>query len=122
MFEKASRLKLQFEGECGRFGADQLWDLDLLVLNAMAIALNDRVQVGSISFIQENKGPDPLEQLRFDIIKHVIKVRLAEAKEVREEKSRSGKKQHLLELIKRKQNEGLTEMSIDELRAEMAKV
>ena len=44
MFEKASRMKLRFNTQRGVLSVEDLWDLPLIQLDNIAIALNKKLQ------------------------------------------------------------------------------
>ena len=126
MFEKASRIKIRFESPKGLLTIEDLWDLPLVAgdgkasLDAIAIDLHKRIEGKPIgSFVYQNVQEDPVLNLGFEIVKHIITVRLAE-KDAREQAAANKeKKQKLLALIDQKQNEALSQLSIDELRKQV---
>lgn len=127
MFEQASRLKLRFESSRGLLTVEDLWELPLQSstgrpnLDGIAIGLYEQVKhtADIPSFVNpttENEQASTL-QLAFDIAKHIIGVRVAERDELKLASERREKKQRILELIARKEDEALGERSVDELRA-----
>ena len=56
------------------------------------------------------------DQLRFDVVKHIIDVRLAEQKAAAEASARSARKQKLLGILARKQDAALEDMSEDQIK------
>ena len=83
MFEKATRIKLRFESKKGLLSVEQLWDLPLNSLDEIAISLNKEVKdISEVSFIKplsNNKNKELT--LKFNIVKHIIDVKLTEIKE-----------------------------------------
>ena len=85
MYEKALRMKLRFETPQGPLTVEDLWDLPLQTTRANRASLDDvarglHLQLKSgadISFVDTAKKSDPTAQLKFDIAKHIIDVRLA---------------------------------------------
>ena len=129
MFEKASRKKIRFDSSKGQLTIEDLWDLPLtsatgrVNLDDTARELYRQLKSGDdISFVVKERKSDELIQLKFDIIKHIIEVRVAEAEARSTEKENSLKKQHLLQLISDKQDEALKGKSVEELKAELAKL
>lgn len=120
MFEQASRLKLRFESPKGYLSHEDLWDLSLSTLDRVAIDLHHQVQDTAVSFVDAARKVDKTTQLRFDIVKHVIDVKLKERDEAAEAKSRADKKQKLLEIISRKEDAALETSSVEELRQLLA--
>lgn len=119
MFEQASRLKLGFETNIGRLVVDDLWDIKLSDLDALAVGLNNQLKNDSVSFISATK-PDPKLQLRFDIVKHVIDVRLKEREEAAKLREKAEEKQKILAILARKQDAALEGSSEEELRERIA--
>lgn len=127
MFEQASRIKLRFDSPRGMLTVEDLWDLPLTSsgnranLDAIAIDLyqQTRSTADVVSFVSSSKediGKAELA-LKFEIIKYIISVRVAERDELKAAAERKEKKARLLELIARKEDETLAGKSIDELRA-----
>lgn len=126
MFEQAARLKLRFETSRGCLSVEDLWDLPLTSsrgaanLNDIAIELHHQLKHDTISFVDDDEKPNPVVQLRFDVVKHVIGVRKAENKAALEAKDRAEKKQKILGIMARKADEALESKSEDELRELLA--
>lgn len=129
MFAQASRIKLRFATPKGALTPDDLWDLPLTSQTGKAnlddIA-KDLFRVlkadDNVSFVEPDRKSDPTTQLAFDIVKHIIGVKLAENAAAAAAKSTAQRKQLLLGIIEQKQNEALTGMTLDELRAEVNKL
>jgi hypothetical protein len=121
MFQKAARKKLRFESPQGLLSVEDLWDLPLQSgkanLDDIAKALFRRVKdQDNVSFVVKSKTQDDTLQLKFDIVKYIIDVRLAEAEVADTAKINKEKKQQILAIIAAKENESLMGTSLDELR------
>ena len=122
IFEQAARAKLRFESAKGLLSAEDLWDLPLTStkgVNLDSIARAHYLQLRSgndISFVNAGTATNVTDQLRFDIVKHVIVTKIAENAAANDAAKRKEKKQHLLGIIAQKEGEALTSMSIDDLR------
>jgi hypothetical protein len=133
MFEQATRLKLRYETPLGMISVEDLWELPLtdrsrtglpragLSLDSIAMELHrasrDAAEVTSfVDPLVENKTAERLA-LRFEIVKHIIGVRVQERDELKAAADRREKRQRVLELIARKEEGELGEKSIEELRA-----
>lgn len=123
MFQKAARLRLRFDSPAGALSVEDLWQLHLTSATGKAnlddIARNLFIQLKSdnaVSFVNPTEGSDPVMQLRFDIVKHIIDVRVAEAKAASEVKANKERKQDLLAILAEKQNADLKALPVDELR------
>jgi hypothetical protein len=122
MFEKATRKKLRFPTTNGMLSVEDLWDLSLTQLDKLAVSLNRQIkEVGEESFISNKKVPENV-QLSFDIVKHVIAVKIAEADAKKLAAERKAKRDKLMEIIEQKQNETDLGKSIDDLRKELAEL
>ncbi len=123
MFEQASRLKLRYDTRLGQLSVEDLWDLPLtgaVSLDGIAIGLHKQTQNESISFVVTENRTDPSVQLRFDIVQHIINVRLAEKKLADDARVTAEKKQKLLSIIARKEDTELEGASLEDLRAMVA--
>lgn len=120
MYKKASREKLRFSSPKGTLSVEQLWTLNLSTLSLM---IKDQLEVvkvkgsnGELSFL-EMDNIDPIEQLKFDILKDVYLTLKNEAEAAKNEAEDRLKKQKILQLIAVKQDQELMNKSIDELKA-----
>ena len=122
MFVKASRLKLRFESSRGLLSVEDLWTLPLSSntkesLNGLAVALHKQLKDESeFSLETVDKKVNEITQLKFDIVKYIYDVRSEEAANALKAKINHEKKQEIMELIKRKENEELNSSSVDDLR------
>ena len=123
MFEKAVRQKLRFNTAVGMLTVEDLWDLPLTStrsanLNDIAKALNRELKAAADEdFVNLATKPNEGLQLAFDVVKHIIDVRLAENSDAKQASERREKKARLLELIAHKQDESLASKSIEKLTA-----
>lgn len=119
-FERATKKKLRFDTQVGLVTTEDLWDLPLKTLDALAKALHKEVKAGEdVSFIEETKPTALFTELKlkFDVVKRVIEVRLAAKKKAEKAVATKAKKQRLMELIQEKQDEDLKGKSLEELQA-----
>lgn len=126
LFESASRLKLRFDSKVGQLSVEDLWDLPLTSntkanLDAIAIDLNRQLQGTEESFVSTGTKNVVLE-LKFEIVKHIIGVRVAENQAKVDERAKAERKEKLQEILAQKKNEGLAALSVEELEAELAKL
>lgn len=120
MFDKATRLKLRFESNKGLLSVEQVWDLSLNALNEMAKSLSRQVKAAETDeedFIGTKSNVDSELQLRFDVVKHIIGVKLKERDDSRDAAERKANNQVILELIQRKKQQELESKSVEELEA-----
>jgi hypothetical protein len=123
MFEKANRMKLRFDTPKGQLSAEDLWDLPLTSPTGKAnlddIAKDLFRQLkddGNVSFVQPSVTTDKTIQMKFDIVKYVIDVRVAERDAAEIARKNKEKKQLILGIIAQKENDVLSNASLEELR------
>lgn len=124
MFEQAARLKLRFETPKGSLTVEDLFDLPLTStrsganLNDIAKSLNRTLKdAGEEDFVNKSAtAADEVLRLKFEIVKHVINVRLAENEDARTKAERKQKKEQLTEILSRKQNAALEAMSAEDIQ------
>lgn len=125
MFEQASRLKVRFDTPAGLLSAEDLWDLPLTSatgranLDDIARGLHGALKEASdnVSFVAPvSNSTDERLQLGFDIVKRVIEVRVAERDAAKSEADRKARKQRIMGIIAQKEDEKLSNTSVEELR------
>lgn len=126
MFEKATRQKIRFDTPRGQITTEDLWDLPLSSINGVNL---DKIAVGiskqlkeetTESFVVESKKSNDLLQLKFDVVKHVITVKLAERETAKAKADATAKKDRILEIIARKQDQALEGQSLEDLQKMVA--
>lgn len=125
MFEKATRQKLRFNSSKGLLTVEDLWDLPLTSttgkpnLDDIAKSLNREIREGDgeTSFVEPTSPKNTTTQLAFEIVKHVIAVRIAERNAAADAQKKRETKQKIMEIIENKQNEALAGKSLEELQA-----
>ena len=126
-FEQASRLALRFTTPKGSLSVEDLWDLPLTTtgtgatLDNIAKNLNRQIkEADTESFVVTATKADAELQLKFELVKHIISVRLSENEAARTAKERKEQKQKLAEILDRKKNAALENLSVEELEAALA--
>lgn len=125
IFETASRQKIRFETRVGIISTEDLWDLPLT--HATKANLDDVARTlflklkndSDVSFVTPAQKSNAIDQLRFDIVKHIIDIKLAERDVAVAAKANAEKKQKLLEILANKENEALGSLSMEELKAQI---
>jgi hypothetical protein len=120
MFERAARLKLRFITPQGVLSVEEIWELPLshtrrLSLDDVAVSLHHQLKRDTISFVNAEK-PNPDLQLQFDIVKHIIDVKLDEQQKANEAHNKTERKQKILAIMAGKEEAELAGKSMDELR------
>ena len=123
MYKKAIKLKLRFETSRGMLSVEQLWDLSQDELASIIRNLKELLRKDSDDELDFLENPttkaDELIKLQFDIVKDVY---LDKKSAIETEQKQSENKIHnqkILELIKRKQDSDLGELSIEELEGQL---
>ena len=123
---------MRFPSPQGLLHVEDVWDLPLLPRNSrsqkanlddMAKAMHKELRDSDTeSFVLKKSDPDEELQLRFDIVKHIIDVRLKE-KEIRENEARmKEKKAQILGILADKEIEDLKGKSADDLKKLLAEL
>jgi hypothetical protein len=121
LFEQATREKLRFKLTNGVIGTEDLWDLKLEDLDKLARALNKQVkESGEESFIAVKTKANKSLELAFDIVKHVITVKLAEAEARKLRSEKAAKRAVIQQLIEKKEVQSLEGKSVEELMKDLA--
>jgi hypothetical protein len=126
IFEKASQVKLRFLSGKGVMTTEDLWDLKLEDLDRMAVALRKEVKESEEeSFIKTTSAKSKVAEtteLKFEIVKHIITVKLAEKEARALAAEKRAKRAQLIELIGKKEITALESKSIDDLKKELAEL
>lgn len=124
MFEKATRQQLRFNTKKGLLSVEDLWTLPLksninnqVDLDEVAKTVHQELKTSEeISFVAPVTASNTTAQLKMDIVKHIIAVKLAEKEVAEKAKETKEKKQKILEAIARKQDEALVNSSVEDLQ------
>ena len=124
IFEQGTRTKLRFSTPNGMLGIEDLWDLKLTSQRANVANLDDIARYldaelkssASVSFVKEGSETNAATKLAFDIVLHIINVKLAEQKAASLAADNREKKQRIMAIIEQKQSEALSASSIEDLQ------
>jgi len=129
LFEKASRLKLRFASAKGKVTVEDLWDLPLTTRTAHGLSLDNLAKAANReiktteeeSFVTVNKTKDEsIAELMLEVLKYIIKVKLAEAQNKQDAKLLRLKKEKILDIIASKEDESLMNTDIADLKKMLA--
>ena len=121
MYKKALRMKLRFATTKGKLATEDLFDLSLVDLNNLAIALDKKLsEIPRKSFISDIAPDTQEDELRFNIVKDIITIKLAERNAAQNAKAKAAEKAQLMEILHRKKNEALENLSVAEIEAKLA--
>ena len=124
MFEKASRLKIRFSSKKGLLTTEDLWSLPLKSTSSQQVDLDEVAKAvhlelkesEEISFVAPVTASNSATQLKMDIVKHIIAVKLVERDAAQKLRETKEKKEKIREAIARKQDESLANSSIEDLQ------
>lgn len=123
MYKKALRTKLRFSTTKGKLTTEDLFDLSLTDLNNLAITLDKKLsETPRKSFISDITPDTQEDELRFNIVKDIITLKLVERNAAQNAKVKAAEKAQLLEILHRKQNEALESLSVAEIEAKIAEL
>ena len=116
LFEGAVRAKYRFPFK-GQITTEDLWDLSLQDLDRVFKALNvEAKQSQEESLLKvRDKQAETLDR-KIEIVKHIVAVKQAEIIAIKEAADRKAQKQRIMEIIAKKEDDTLQNMSLDELK------
>jgi len=121
LFAQATKNKLRFSTDKGILNTEDLWNMDLVSLNDIAVQLNKQLQDREISFI-DNKNTDFSLQLKFDVVRLIIETKIQERDERKLAQEKLVKKQQLIALLNQKETEQLQQLSVEDIKKQLAEL
>jgi hypothetical protein len=118
IFEYATREKLRFPFK-GEISVEDLWDLSLTNLDKVYKSLNAQAkQNNEASLISSSvkTAEESRIDAKIEIVRYIFAVKDNEAKARRQEVEKAEKKQKIMSIIARKQDEALESMSAEDLQ------
>lgn len=123
IFLKAVRMKLRFQTNKGLLSVEELFDLKLTELDSVAIAVNKQLKDSKEeSFIATKTKANTELELRLEILKAIIEIKQTEAKAKSDKAKKDQELERLNELLLRKQDSALEQLSPDEIKARIAEL
>ena len=119
LFEKASRLKLRFKTSRGVVMVEDLWNFTLQDLDVLARELNRAIQDTEVSFIKTAKSGDSMAKTSFEIVKHIIGVKLEEAEARKIAAEKAARRKAILEALADRDDAELKSKSKEDLLKEL---
>lgn len=119
MFEKAARQKVRFPHK-GQVTVEDLWDLSVTALDGIYKTLKGEQKKADGESLLDRKTPDTGLELQIAIVTHIVKVKMADADAKLREADKKARKERLLELLAKKEDEALASKSTEEIRALIA--
>lgn len=116
MFEVAVRNKMRFPFK-GLISVEDLFDLSTKDLDSIFKTLNSQLKQSQEESLLEVKTEQDKElDTKIEIIKYIVQVKLDEEKVRMKTKENKEKKQKIMELMAKKQDESLQNMSMEDLQ------
>jgi len=116
LFEGAARAKYRFPFK-GSITTEDLWDLSLQDLDRVFKTLNaEAKQTQEESLLKVKDEHSEILERKIEIVKHIVSVKQAEAEAVKDAANRKAQKQRIMEIIAKKEDDALANMSLDDLK------
>ena len=118
MFKEASKVKLRVNTARGPLSVEQLWDLSIPELDALAVKLEEDYNAsGKKSFVVKRSVKDKTAKLAFDVVLDILTTKVEEAAEATQKAEDKEHNKKILELIAEKKDESLKGKSVKQLEA-----
>ena len=122
LFVEATRAQYRFETKVGLVTVEDLWNLPLTSatkanLDDVAIKLSRELKATGESFVAQKSVKNTELENKLEIVKYVIQVRQEENAAKLAEANKAAQREKLKELIAKKEDESLSSLSLDELKA-----
>lgn len=118
IYKKASKQKLRVQTAVGNLSVEQLWDLEVEQLDALAVSLEEEYKSsGKKSFLTVSSKKDKEAKLKFDIVLDILQTKIAIAEKASKAYETRQFNARIDELIAKKQETELESKDIDELLA-----
>lgn len=122
MYKEASKQKLRVQTKRGLLSIEQLWDLSLTELDALAVTLEEEYKDSKgKSFLDTKSKKDKNIKLQFDIVLDILNTKVEDKEANQKATETKEHNQKILGIIKKKQDTELAEKSIEELEKMMKK-
>lgn len=116
IFERATREKTRFNFK-GHISVEDLWDLSLSNLDTIYRQIQMELERDpKVSLLESGSRQRDELEFKQEIIKYVFETKKAESDAAEKAKENSAKKQMILDILAKKQNESYENMSVEELK------
>jgi hypothetical protein len=125
LFLTASRRQLRFATTRGPVTVEDLWNLSLKSLDALAVSIDEQVKPGGRKTFLENpdtkaREADADNKLRLDILTTIIGIKQEDNKAALAEASTRRQKEFLKDLLGRKKIGEMEAMTVEQIEAQLA--
>ena len=114
IFELATREKYRFPYK-GMISVEDLWDLDIPELDRVYKSLNKELKTTDEESLIEIKSTNVTLNNKIEIVKYIFEVKRAEEEQRANQLNNARQRQHILDILAKKQDESLQNMSEEEL-------
>jgi hypothetical protein len=116
MYKEITRKKVRFNTNKGMLTVEQLWDLSLDNLDALAVNLQESYEKSKgKSFLSPKSEEDKETKLQFDVVLDILKTKVEEAEIAKAARETKKQREKILGIIKEKEEEQLRNLSKEEL-------
>ena len=128
LFEKATKKKVRFTTTRGVVSVEDLWDMPLthqsgFSLDDLAKHYNRQLKnVEEESFVEEKTVGNTLLELKFDIVKHIIKAKIKTKNTAEKAAETKATKQKLMGILATKKDEELMSSSVEDIEKMLEKL
>lgn len=121
LFITACRKKFRFETSKGLLTTEDLFDLNLNSLDAIAVALDDKIQkLGRKSFVAKRAASTSTLNDQLEVVKFVIETKIAEDEQKKVKADKESQKAFLNTLLEKKKTEQMEGLSVEEIQKQIA--
>jgi len=120
IFELATRKKIRFQTDRGNLTCEDLWDMNLISLNTLAKNIKRKLKNAEEEDFLETSPTNTEEQLRFDLVLHVLNIKKQEKEDRENASRRRDEREKLMEILHQKELEQLSALSPEEIKAKLA--
>lgn len=122
IFEYATKNKVRFESDSGQLTVEDLWDLKLVGgrvnLDGLAKKYNKKLKEDvEESFVVKKSAASALTKLKFDIVKHIIDLKLEAKEKSAKELEDKAHNQKILKILSDKKDKDLEGKTVEELES-----
>lgn len=129
IFEKATKTKLRFYSVTGALSVEDLWGLPLQSKSKNKANLDDiakdvarKLKTAEEESFVNKTASSPTNELRLEILKHIIDARLEDAEKKEQSERNRLRKQKLIDAKRDIEDGAIKDMSIEEIDKEIASI
>lgn len=116
LYKKAVKYKTKIQTTYGLLSAEQLFDLTIPELDSLAVSLEELVEKSpKKSFINSSTPENAKAKFKFDLVLDILQTKVKDQESANKMAETKAKRAKIAELIERKKDANLEEMSLEEL-------